>query len=75
MALAEGKSKLVSGPLTLHTRAAIHFVEVMSSAKFCIKKLDSSESLLNIQDDTLDDDDNLYLIECEGIGLKISKES
>ncbi len=35
----------------------------------------STESLLNIQDDTLDDDDNLYLIECEGIGLKISKES
>ncbi|CAG8617050.1 3471_t:CDS:10 [Funneliformis mosseae] len=71
MALAEGKSNLVSGPITSHTRAAIHFVEVMSGVKFCIKKLDSFES--NVQGDK-SEDGNLYLIECEGIGLKISKQ-
>jgi len=77
MALAEGRSKLVTGPITLHTRTAIHFVEVMSGAKFLVKKLDSSEPL-NIRNekgiDSPDGDDNLCLIECEGIGLKISKE-
>jgi RNA 3'-terminal phosphate cyclase (ATP) len=77
MALAESRSKLVTGPITLHTRTAIHFVEVMSSAKFHIKSIDSSESLVNIQDEkdinSLDWDEGLYLIECEGIGLKISK--
>jgi len=75
MALAENRSKLVTGPITLHTRTAIHFVEVMSGVKFHIKRLelDSSESLVNIQDD-INWDEGLYLIECEGIGLKISKE-
>ncbi|RGB26070.1 RNA 3'-terminal phosphate cyclase domain-containing protein [Rhizophagus diaphanus] len=73
MALAESRSKLVSGPITLHTRTAIHFVETMSGAKFHIKKLDSSEPLVNIQDNSLDWDEGMYLIECEGIGLMISK--
>ncbi|CAI2171642.1 15101_t:CDS:10 [Funneliformis geosporum] len=72
MALAEGKSKLVSGPISSHTRAAIHFVEVMSGVKFYIKKLDPLESL-NIQDDQ-SEYGNSYLIECEGIGLKVSKQ-
>jgi RNA 3'-terminal phosphate cyclase (ATP) len=78
MALAEGRSKLVTGPITLHTRTAIHFVETVSGAKFHIKKLDSSESLVSIQDEkdinSLDWDEGMYLIECEGIGLKISRE-
>ncbi|CAB4469449.1 unnamed protein product [Rhizophagus irregularis] len=73
MALAESRSKLVSGPITLHTRTAIHFIETMSGAKFHIKKLDSSESLVNIQDNSLDWDEGMYLIECEGIGLMVSK--
>ncbi|RIA83618.1 RNA 3'-terminal phosphate cyclase domain-containing protein [Glomus cerebriforme] len=79
MALAEGRSKLVTGPVTLHTRTAIYFVEVMSGAKFHVKKFNSSESLLvNMQDErefnSPDLNGSLYLIECEGIGLKISKE-
>ncbi|GBC08402.1 hypothetical protein RclHR1_08090006 [Rhizophagus clarus] len=75
MALAEGKSKLVTGPITLHTRTAIHFVEAMSDAKYHIEKLDSSKSLVNMLDiDTPDWDEGMYLIECEGIGLKISRE-
>ncbi|RHZ58167.1 hypothetical protein Glove_375g97 [Diversispora epigaea] len=34
MSLAEGKSQLVTGPITTHTITAIHFVEKMSGIKF-----------------------------------------
>ncbi|CAG8498497.1 9629_t:CDS:10 [Diversispora eburnea] len=43
MSLAEGKSQLVTGPITMHTITAIHFVEKMSGIKFQISKF-SSES-------------------------------
>ncbi|CAG8794886.1 559_t:CDS:2, partial [Racocetra persica] len=40
MAIAEGKSQIVTGPVTQHTRTAIHFAEVMSGAKFNIEEYD-----------------------------------
>ncbi|CAG8789204.1 24991_t:CDS:10, partial [Gigaspora margarita] len=69
MAIAEGKSQIITGPITLHTRTAIHFAEIMSSAKFNITKLESSESQQRVQEhsECLDDEYNvgLHMIECE----------
>ncbi|CAG8791195.1 24325_t:CDS:2, partial [Gigaspora rosea] len=69
MAIAEGKSQIVTGPISLHTRTAIHFAEIMSSAKFNIIKLESSESQQRVQEhsERLDDEYNvgLHMIECE----------
>ncbi|KND01648.1 RNA 3'-phosphate cyclase [Spizellomyces punctatus DAOM BR117] len=48
MALAKGQSNVRTGPLTLHTRTAIHFAQVMTGAIFNIKrdedKLDCDQS-------------------------------
>jgi len=54
MALAKGKSRIRTGPLTLHTRTAIHFTELLTGVKF------------NVQSDTSDKN---FFIECEGIGF------
>ena len=54
MALADGKSVIKSGPLTLHTETAIHIAKTLTKAKFEIHK-DS------------DSNDNVT-IECDGIG-------
>ncbi|CAG8538600.1 19916_t:CDS:2 [Racocetra fulgida] len=61
--IASGK-----GPVTQHTRTAIHFAEIMSGAKF---KIDG-----NRLDDKCPDDEytvGLHTIECEGIGKKIAR--
>ena len=55
MALAKGKSNVRSGPLTLHTKTAIHYAEVMTGVKFNVSELEK---------------DRAYLIECEGIGFE-----
>ncbi|KAM4720706.1 RNA 3'-terminal phosphate cyclase isoform 1-T2 [Rhinophrynus dorsalis] len=57
MALADGVSRLRTGPLTLHTQTAIHFAEQLTKAKFTVSKCEDSES-------------ESYIIECQGIGLK-----
>lgn len=54
MALAEGRSRLKTGPLTLHTETAIHLTEIMTGIKFQV---------------TPNGDDTLTL-ECEGIAFK-----
>ncbi|CAG8483029.1 13996_t:CDS:2 [Acaulospora colombiana] len=75
MSLAEGKSQLVTGPISMHTRTAIHFAEEMSETNFQISKLVSSEprQYVKVEKDAPDEayDDGLFMIECEGIGLKI----
>ena len=55
MALAPGRSELVTGPLTLHTETAIHIAEKLTGAKFTIE---------NCQDNNRG-----WLITCEGIGF------
>eukprot|EP01118_Nematostelium_gracile_P005351 TRINITY_DN1686_c0_g1_i1.p1 TRINITY_DN1686_c0_g1~~TRINITY_DN1686_c0_g1_i1.p1 ORF type:complete len:368 (+),score=95.53 TRINITY_DN1686_c0_g1_i1:93-1196(+) len=55
MALAKGNSKILSGPLTLHTETAIHFTQLLTGAKFQVTKSDKGK--------------NTFLIECEGIGF------
>jgi len=53
MALADGKSVVKTGPLTLHTETAIHIAKTLTKAKFEVHKCD--------------DNDNVT-IECDGIG-------
>ncbi|KAK8397539.1 hypothetical protein O3P69_004357 [Scylla paramamosain] len=54
MALAEGKSRIRTGPLTNHTRTAIWVAEMMTKAEFKI-----------IQEEGTD----CIIVECEGIGF------
>lgn len=53
MALAKGKSCIRCGPLTLHTETAIHIAKLLTQAKFNVKNLSQTQTI----------------IECEGIGL------
>ena len=55
MALAAGRSTVRSGPLSLHTRTAIHFATLLSGATFNVEPVNGSDS---------------FLISCEGIGLE-----
>ena len=43
MALADGESRLLCGPLTLHTETAIHIAEKMTGAKFKVSDLIENE--------------------------------
>jgi RNA 3'-terminal phosphate cyclase (ATP) len=54
MALVQGKSRIRTGPLTLHTQTAIHFTELLTGVKFNV--IQSANK-------------NNFIIECEGIGL------
>ncbi|XP_059425343.1 RNA 3'-terminal phosphate cyclase-like [Carassius carassius] len=56
MALANGTSRIRTGPITLHTQTAIHVAEQLTNAKFVIRK--SEDELAN----------NTYIIECQGVG-------
>ncbi|XP_039266485.2 RNA 3'-terminal phosphate cyclase-like [Styela clava] len=55
MALAAGRSRLKTGPITLHTQTAMHIAQMMTQAQFSLVQAapPSTES---------------YIIECEGIG-------
>eukprot|EP01080_Neovahlkampfia_damariscottae_P008536 gene8536-360_t len=54
MTLANGNSKIRTGPLTLHTKTAIHFNEKLTGAKFNVEE----------------DEDGSFIIECKGVGYK-----
>ncbi|PAV24366.1 RNA 3 -terminal phosphate cyclase [Pyrrhoderma noxium] len=55
-ALAKGKSIIMTGPISLHTRTAIWVAEKLTGAKFEVEE--------NV-DDTLKS-----MVSCEGIGLE-----
>lgn len=59
MALAEGKSEILCGPMSLHTETAIHVASLMTKAKFEVQELTK----------------NSTIIKCEGIGLKAVNNS
>ena len=40
MALAKGRSRLMTGPLSLHTKTAIHIIEKMTQGKVNSVKAD-----------------------------------
>jgi len=52
MALANGESKMLSGPISLHTETAIWIAQTLTKAKFQVEKLDK----------------NLNMITCTGSG-------
>nr|CAG4638443.1 EOG090X05X4 [Cyclestheria hislopi] len=56
MALAEGKSRILIGPLTLHTQTAIHVTSLLTKVEFNVIDMKT-------QPET-------FIIECEGIGHK-----
>merc|ERR1719507_1286038 len=56
MALAGGRSRVRTGPLTLHTETAIHIARATSTAEFRVEKAD--------------DGGGAVIIECDGIGLE-----
>lgn len=58
MALANGVSRVKTGPITLHTKTAIHFAEQLTKAKFTVTKSEDEES-----------PNDAYIIECQGIGM------
>ncbi|XP_076043599.1 RNA 3'-terminal phosphate cyclase [Oratosquilla oratoria] len=55
MSLAKGKSRLQTGPITMHTKTAIHVAELMTQARFHIME---------------DPNAGRTLIECDGIGKR-----
>jgi len=55
MALADGESSLVTGPLTLHTETAIHIAERMTGARFRVENCENNS--------------RAWRISCRGIGL------
>ncbi|KAG9296816.1 hypothetical protein G9A89_002213 [Geosiphon pyriformis] len=71
MTLAKGKSQLLTGSPTLHTRTAIHYAQLISGVQFEVRKITDSqhgeEDFNNVED--INDAFTTYLIECEGLGL------
>uniref|UniRef100_A0A671NV95 RNA 3'-terminal phosphate cyclase n=1 Tax=Sinocyclocheilus anshuiensis TaxID=1608454 RepID=A0A671NV95_9TELE len=57
MALANGISRMRTGPVTLHTQTAIHVAEQLTDAKFVIRKSEDEHA-----------NNDTYIIECQGVG-------
>uniref|UniRef100_A0A672QDT8 RNA 3'-terminal phosphate cyclase n=1 Tax=Sinocyclocheilus grahami TaxID=75366 RepID=A0A672QDT8_SINGR len=57
MALANGTSRMRTGPITLHTQTAIHVAEQLMNAKFVIRKAEDEHG-----------NNDTYIIECQGVG-------
>lgn len=62
MALAGGRSELLCGPITLHTRTAIHVAESLTNAKFTIQPVPNGAS------EEKEEQYERNIIICEGIG-------
>ena len=57
MALAEGRSQVLAGPLSMHTQTALHFASELAGCKIEVEDLDGG----GLQK-------GLNLITCHGIG-------
>lgn len=66
MALAKGRSRVVTGPLTQHTTTAFHVAKEMTGVEFLCTKL---ETPVEMEESSVAQE--RYLIECEGIGLLV----
>ncbi|KAF9337158.1 hypothetical protein BG006_006035 [Podila minutissima] len=66
MALAKGRSQVVTGPLTQHTTTAFHVAKEMTGVEFSCTRL---ETLAEMEAGSVAQE--RYLIECEGIGLSV----
>jgi RNA 3'-terminal phosphate cyclase (ATP) len=65
MALAEGKSEMLCGPVSLHTKTAIYCAEQMTDAKFTITPLEAPDN----DDEKKASSEGPSLITCEGMGF------
>jgi RNA 3'-terminal phosphate cyclase (ATP) len=63
MALANGRSAMRTGPLSLHTRTALHFVSLLTNAKFTVTPESDQR---NHEDQPMQN-----LIECDGIAFGV----
>jgi len=66
MSLAKGTSRLLTGPLTLHTETAIHFASATTGAKFRVIKKENNPH--DTENPILSGEN--VLIECDGIGFQ-----
>ena len=64
MALAEGRSELLTGPLSMHTQTALHFASELANCKIKIVDLDGTGLATG-----------LNMITCDGIGHTTSRRS
>ncbi|KAG0348979.1 hypothetical protein BG004_003141 [Podila humilis] len=67
MALAKGRSRVVTGPLTQHTTTAFHVAKEMTGVEFSYKKLETAAEGMEVGPIATE----RYLIECEGIGFEV----
>ncbi|KAG0002718.1 hypothetical protein BGZ80_001518 [Entomortierella chlamydospora] len=67
VALAKGKSQVVTGPLTSHTTTAFYVAKAMTGVDFSYHRLPTVEGTEHDADQQ-----ERYLIECEGIGYIMS---
>ncbi|KAF9346338.1 hypothetical protein BGX26_002162 [Mortierella sp. AD094] len=63
MALAKGKSQVITGPLTSHTTTAFHVAKEMTGVEFSYHRLPAVDGT-----ELGADQQERYLVECEGIG-------
>jgi RNA 3'-terminal phosphate cyclase (ATP) len=49
MALASGKSRVLTGPLSLHTETAIHFAKLLTGATFTVEESPVRQGLFEVQ--------------------------
>eukprot|EP00475_Leptophrys_vorax_P017144 TRINITY_DN2369_c0_g1_i2.p1 TRINITY_DN2369_c0_g1~~TRINITY_DN2369_c0_g1_i2.p1 ORF type:complete len:157 (-),score=43.05 TRINITY_DN2369_c0_g1_i2:76-546(-) len=68
MALAEGRSEFLSGPVSLHTKTAIYCAEQLTSAKFSITPVSSNQEDED-DDEKKKQDSTTNLIVCEAMGF------
>ncbi|PAA92208.1 hypothetical protein BOX15_Mlig018990g3 [Macrostomum lignano] len=64
MALAEGESAIRVGPLTLHTRTAVHVAEMLTGVKFSVSEDTTKPGK------TDGDGEGNCVLSCRGLGLK-----
>ena len=58
MALAKGQSRILTGPLTLHTQTAIHIATELTKASFNVVPIKKGDDVIK------------NIIQCDGIGYE-----
>ena len=58
MALAKGQSRILTGPLTLHTQTAIHIASELTQANFDVIPIKSGNEVVK------------NIVQCDGIGYE-----
>eukprot|EP00744_Colponema_vietnamica_P005551 GILI01008125.1.p1 GENE.GILI01008125.1~~GILI01008125.1.p1 ORF type:complete len:410 (-),score=88.03 GILI01008125.1:276-1430(-) len=70
MALAKGRSRVLSGPLSLHTQTSIVVAQQLTGASFTVSKVHGDGRLEETEVVGDGDGHPLFMIECEGIAFQ-----